>query len=156
MLRLPLAFLFPLLDAPGRLVVLAAASASDVLDGLWARRVGGSRLGVLLDPIADKVFMAIAFGVVWASGALHPVEIVAVLLRDLLAAAGALLLLIGRGATRLPARAGGKAVTVGQVLTLVAVVAGSALARPLAWATAAVGLYAIADYGRVLRAPRRS
>jgi hypothetical protein len=48
----------------------------------------------------------------------------------------------------LPARAGGKAVTVGQILTLAASIAESPLVRPLAWATAAVGLYAIWDYGR--------
>src|SRR5690348_18023113 len=36
----------------------------------------------------------------------------------------------------LPARAGGKAVTVGQILTLVAFVVESPLVRPLAWATA--------------------
>jgi hypothetical protein len=48
----------------------------------------------------------------------------------------------------LPARAGGKAVTVLQLLTLVACVVNSAQVRPLAWATTAVGLYAIWDYGR--------
>ena len=49
----------------------------------------------------------------------------------------------------LPARAGGKAVTVCQILTLLALIAGSSLARPLAWATGAVSVYAIWDYGRV-------
>jgi len=39
-------------------------------------------------------------------------------------------------------------VTVLQLLTLVAFIAESPLVRPLAWATAAVGLYAIWDYGR--------
>jgi uncharacterized MAPEG superfamily protein len=49
----------------------------------------------------------------------------------------------------LPARAGGKAVTVCQLLTLVAYIAESPLVRPLAWATAAISVYAIWDYGRV-------
>jgi hypothetical protein len=48
----------------------------------------------------------------------------------------------------LPARAGGKVVTVLQLLTLVACIVNSPHARRLAWATAAVGLYAIWDYGR--------
>ena len=48
----------------------------------------------------------------------------------------------------LPARAGGKAVTVAQILTLVAYTAGSTLVRPLAWATAAIAVYATWDYGR--------
>jgi hypothetical protein len=48
-----------------------------------------------------------------------------------------------------PARAGGKAVTVGQALTLCAWLLDSPLLRPLAWATAAMALYAIWDYGRL-------
>jgi hypothetical protein len=48
----------------------------------------------------------------------------------------------------LPARAGGKIVTALQLLTLVAFIARSPLVRRVAWATAAVGLYAIWDYGR--------
>jgi hypothetical protein len=49
----------------------------------------------------------------------------------------------------IPARAGGKAVTVGQSLTLMAFLFESPLLRPLAWATGAVALYAIWDYQRV-------
>src|SRR2546429_2145570 len=48
----------------------------------------------------------------------------------------------------LPARAGGKAVTVLQLLTLVACIVRSPHVRSIAWATTAVGLYAIWDYGR--------
>ena len=54
----------------------------------------------------------------------------------------------------LPARAGGKAVTVCQALTLLAFLAGSELLRPLAWATAAISLYAIWDYMTVARNKR--
>lgn len=146
--RLPLAVAF-VVSGPGwRLVVLALASLSDVVDGAWARRIGGSRAGVVLDPVVDKLFMVAAFWVVWRSGPLAPVEIVAVLLRDLVAALGfAAIAVLGRPPA-LPARAGGKLVTTGQVLTLVAYVAESDLVRPLAWATAAMGIYAIADYGR--------
>lgn len=41
--------------------------------------------------------------------------------------------------------------TVCQVLTLVALIAASPLVRPLAWATGAVSVYAIWDYGRAVR-----
>lgn len=148
--RLPLAVAFPLVESLGwRLGILAAAAGSDLLDGWIARRVGSSRFGVFLDPVADKLFMASAFGVVLFSGALTWYEIVGVLLRDLVAA-GAFLVVTVRGhAASIPARAGGKAVTVGQCLTLVAFLFGSALLRPLAWATGAVALYAIWDYQRV-------
>jgi hypothetical protein len=40
-------------------------------------------------------------------------------------------------------------VTVAQVLTLVAFLTGSPLLQPLAWATTAIGVYAIWDYVRV-------
>ena len=61
-LRLPLAVLFPLVRAPAwQLVIVAAAAASDVGDGLLARRYGSSRAGAVLDPVADKLFMVVAF-----------------------------------------------------------------------------------------------
>ncbi len=156
-LRIPLAVAFVLWAAPGpRLVILFVAAASDLLDGFWARRVGGSRLGVALDPVADKLFVAAAFWVVWTGGTLHVLEIIAVLLRDLVALIAFLVTVLRGRPTTLPARAGGKAVTVGQLLTVTAFLAGSDLVRPLAWATGAVSLYAIADYMWVgFAAPKR-
>lgn len=154
--RLPLAVAFVVSGPAWRLAILALASLSDVVDGAWARRIGGSRAGVWLDPVVDKLFMVAAFWVVWRSGPLAPVEIIAVLLRDLVAALGFAAVALRGSPTALPARAGGKLVTTGQVLTLVAYVAESDLVRPLAWATAAMGIYAIADYGRIAwrRPPR--
>jgi cardiolipin synthase len=135
-------------DAAARLWVLGLAAASDFVDGIWARRIGGSRIGAVLDPICDKVFVACAFGVVLVSGALPPLELIGVLVRDILAIVGFLVTWILRRPTTLPARAGGKAVTVGQLLTVAAFVVESELLRPLAWATAAISVYAIADYTR--------
>jgi phosphatidylglycerophosphate synthase len=132
-----------------RLGIALVAAASDVADGIWARRLGGSRIGVILDPVCDKLFMLAAFSVVFESGALSLWEILGVLVRDLLASFGFLASVLLRRPTTLPARAGGKAVTVGQVLTLVAFLAESSLIQPLAWATAAMAVYAIADYGRL-------
>lgn len=158
-LRIPLAVAFLVVpDAGMRFIVLTVAAASDFIDGIWARRIGGSRLGVVLDPVCDKTFVVLAFVVVLKSGVLAPLELVGVLLRDLVAivAFGATWAL--RKPTTLPARAGGKAVTVAQLLTLLAFLAGSDLLRPLAWATAAISVYAIADYtraARTLRAARR-
>jgi len=149
LLRVPLAALFPFLHGvEWRLGAVALAAASDFFDGILARRFGASRLGAVLDPVADKLFMAAAFLTVARWGSLHPLEILGVLGRDVIAVlsfAGSAVL---RRPVALPARAGGKAVTVGQLLTLVAAIATSPLVRPLAWATAAVGLYAIWDYGR--------
>lgn len=149
LLRFPLAALFPVVHgALERLAIVAVAAASDLADGLVARRTGGSRWGPVLDPIADKTFMAAAFISLASRGVLNPLEIVGVLLRDIvaiLAFAGTAIL---RRPVALPARAGGKAVTVLQVLTLLALIAASPLTRQLAWATAGVSVYAIWDYGR--------
>jgi phosphatidylglycerophosphate synthase len=157
LLRFPLAAVFPFAPRPlARLAIVAAAALTDVADGLIARRTGGSRWGPVLDPIADKTFMATAFISLASHGVLHPLEIAAVLLRDAVAVAAFVGVTILRRPVALPARAGGKAVTVSQVLTLVALIAGSPLARPLAWATGAVSVYAIWDYGRAATRPAQS
>lgn len=154
--RIPLAIAFVLIgDAGWRIAILAIASATDFADGLVARRWGGSRLGTFLDPVADKLFVACAFGVVLVSGALSPLEILGVLARDIAAAIAFVATVILRRPAAIPARLGGKAVTICQLLTIFAFLAGSALLRPLAWATAAVALYAIWDYQRVARRDQR-
>lgn len=149
--RIPLAVAFVVLANPlHRLIVLAATAVSDVGDGIWARHTGGSRVGAILDPICDKLFMVAAFWVLFRESGLHLLEIFAVLLRDVVALLSFLAVwMLGRP-TALPARAGGKAVTIGQVLVLLAFIADSDLIRPLVWATGAVSLYAIADYSRVV------
>ena len=155
--RLPMALAFVLVSSNTvRLVILAAAAATDLLDGFIARRIGSSRFGSFLDPVADKLFMVCAFGIVLVSGRLAPFEILAVLLRDVVATIAFAATLLSRRPAAIPARVGGKAVTVGQVLTLVAFLLESAYLRPLAWATGAVGLYAIWDYQHVAATRRRT
>jgi cardiolipin synthase (CMP-forming) len=150
--RLPLAFLFVVVEGPWqRFTVLAVASATDLLDGFIARRIGGSRFGAVLDPIADKLFMACAFGVVAFSGRLQVYEIVGVLIRDIWATIAFFWTIFSGRPTAIPARIGGKAVTVAQALTILAFIANASILRPLAWATAAIGIYAIWDYNHVAR-----
>jgi phosphatidylglycerophosphate synthase len=149
MVRVPLAALFPLVRAPvGQLAIVAAAAISDVTDGMLARRYGGSRAGAVLDPIADKIFMAVAFITVARRGMLAWYEVIGVLLRDILAVLGFVATAVLRRPVALPARAGGKAVTIAQLLTLVAAITEWTYDRHLAWATAAIAVYAIWDYGR--------
>ena len=148
--RLPLAVAFVATeDQLARLVIIAVAGVSDVADGIWARHLGGSRLGAILDPVCDKIFMAAGFLVVWQSGMLRPLEILGVLVRDILAVLGFVAIWVFQRPTPLPARAGGKAVTFCQLLTLWAFVMQSEYVRPLAWATAAISVYALTDYARV-------
>jgi phosphatidylglycerophosphate synthase len=146
--RIPLAIAFPFASNDLRLALLAGAAASDLLDGQLARRFGSSSLGVVIDPVADKLFMASAFGVVAFSGRLEWFEILGVLLRDLVATVAFVATYVSRRPRAIPARAGGKAVTVAQVLTLLAFLAESPYLRPMAWATTGVALYAIWDYYR--------
>ncbi|HET7599166.1 MAG TPA: CDP-alcohol phosphatidyltransferase family protein [Gemmatimonadales bacterium] len=152
-LRIPLAVAFPLADSAGaRLAILGLAAGSDLADGYLARRFGGSSLGAVLDPVADKLFMVSAFAVVAVSRRLELLEVAGVLLRDIVATGAFIATALRRAPSAIPARFSGKAVTVAQLLTLLAFVLDSPLLRPFAWATAALGVYAVWDYARA--APR--
>lgn len=154
--RLPLALAFVLVQSvPARSAILVVAAGTDLLDGWLARRFGSSRLGTFVDPVADKLFMACAFGVVLFSRQLAWYEVLGVVLRDAVATVAFVVTALRGHAAAIPARAGGKAVTVLQSLTMFAFVLESPLLRPLAWATAAVGMYAIWDYTRASGKERR-
>jgi phosphatidylglycerophosphate synthase len=155
-IRLPLAVLFVLApDDDRRLLILGVAALSDLFDGAIARRVGPSRLGAFLDPVADKLFMAAAFAVVLLSRRLAWYEVAGVLARDLVATIAFVATLFSGRPASIPARLGGKAVTLAQLLTLIAALTDSPLVRPLAWATAAIALYAIWDYQHAASRARR-
>jgi phosphatidylglycerophosphate synthase len=141
--------LFPIAGSPAwQLAIVAAAALTDVADGIVARRFGSSRAGAVLDPIADKAFMVTAFVTIARRGLLEWYELIGILLRDLLEVLGFVATWVLRRPVAVPARAGGKAVTIAQVLTLVAAIAESQHVRRLAWATAAISVYALWDYGR--------
>jgi len=156
-LRIPLAAAFVLVSHTGwRLAIVGAAAVTDLLDGPVARRRGSSAYGPVLDPIADKVFMAGAVGVVAFSGSLHLYEIVGVLLRDIVATLAFAATFFFDQPRAIPARWSGKAVTAAQILTLVAFLLSSPYLRPIAWGTTAIAVFAIIDYLRVApRAQRR-
>jgi cardiolipin synthase len=156
-LRIPLAIAFVLVSDNGwRLAIVAAAALTDLLDGSLARRLGSSVFGPVIDPIADKVFMAAAVGVVAFSGRLEWYEIAGVLLRDLVATVAFAATFLSHEARAIPARMSGKAVTTAQILTLVAFLMNSPYLRPIAWATTVIAVFAIWDYQRVApRAQRR-
>jgi cardiolipin synthase (CMP-forming) len=156
-LRIPLAIAFTLVPDTGwRLAILGAAAVTDLLDGPFARRLGSSPYGPVLDPIADKVFMAAAVGVVAFSGRLAWYEIAGVLLRDIVATVAFAVTFLTSHPRAIPARMSGKLVTSAQVLTLVAFLLDSPYLRPIAWATTVVAIFAIWDYQRVAqRAQRR-
>ena len=78
-------------QAATSLMLFILAGISDGLDGLLARRYGwGSRLGSILDPLADKFMMASIYISLGVLGALPVWLVITVLGRDVLIIAGAL------------------------------------------------------------------
>lgn len=73
------------------LLVFVLAGSSDALDGFLARRFGwGSRLGALLDPLADKLLLILSFICLSLVGLIPPWLVLVVLARDVLIVVGAL------------------------------------------------------------------
>jgi len=145
--RIPLAIAFvATTSTEWRLVILWLAGISDFSDGFVARRWGSSRLGAVLDPVADKVFTISAFGVVLVSGALAWWEVAALLSRDIAATLAFLATVLLKRPAAIEARVAGKLVTIGQLLVLLAFLLDSSLLRPIAWGTGIVALVAIWDY----------
>lgn len=152
--RIALAVGFVASDAvPVRLALLAIASFTDFLDGWLARRTrAASRLGALVDPIADRIFV---LGVVFAyvlGGTLAPWMAVVIMFRDVMSVIG---WFVARNVRWLRpitfrARLVGKLVTVFQLLTFVAVLLAPRAVLPLVLTVGALGLVATVDYTLML------
>jgi len=119
----------------GALAVLAAAAASDILDGVVARTFRQiTPLGVALDPIADKVLMSTAFITLSFRGGLPWWLTIMVLSRDAAILILALLIILVAGYRPFHPTILGKISTVVQVVTVLAAL--SLLAR-MPWVTPA-------------------
>ena len=87
----PVAYLILQRDYTTALVLFAIAGASDGLDGFLAKRYRWtSRLGGLLDPLADKLLMVSTYLCLGWQGLIPPWLVAAVLLRDVVIVSGAL------------------------------------------------------------------
>jgi cardiolipin synthase len=124
-------------DARAALAVFAVAAATDVLDGLAARALDQrSRLGTLLDPVADKVLEISALFALWGRGQLPLWLAALVVSRDLAQLLGAIVLRGTRHRVPIAPTRIGKYATLGVVATVLA-----ALAAPLAAAPEEAGPY---------------
>lgn len=95
--RLPLALLFIPAMTFLRIGVLLASAATDYLDGFLARRWGTvSRFGMVLDPLMDKIFVAVVLSVLVWERALNGWAAGLLLSREVFLAGFALLLTIRR------------------------------------------------------------
>ena len=137
------------------LVWFAIASATDVLDGYLARRFkAGSRLGALLDPIADKVLLSGAFLILGWKSVIPFSLTIFVLGRDLMILCFAAIAL-ARGTRRdFPPSVWGKASTGAQIAYVLFAVgheagmAPLAVATILAWITFVLTIWSGIDYAR--------
>jgi len=152
--RVVLGFGFLLTDAVSlRLLLIAIASLTDFLDGWLARRThAASRLGALVDPVADRFFaLCVVIGFV-ASGDLSGWQALALMFRDVMSIVG---WFVARNVSWLrpitfKARLLGKAVTVLQLLAFLVVLLRPALTDGMVWFVFLVGAVATVDYTLML------
>ena len=131
------------------LVVMFLAAITDAFDGYLARRFKvPSRIGEVLDPIADKVLLTTAFAALWLAGSIETWLAAIVLGRDALILAGAgLALLFSKVKRRFPPSIWGKLSTIVQMSLVVILTASLDVLVPLAkWTTAILAIVSFADY----------
>ncbi len=142
-------------DYRGLLWPFALVGVTDVLDGFLARRLhASSRLGAILDPIADKLLLSGTFLVLALTGAIEVWIAAVVLGRDVLILGGAGALALARPGSQFPPSPWGKLSTFVQVLYIM--FAMGALTgihvKPavvaLKWAVAALAAITLMDYAR--------
>ena len=147
--RLLLAVLFVPAGRSARIALICVAALTDFLDGWLARRTNTTtRWGALVDPIADRIFVLVAMVTYVLKGELSIVETLLLLSRDVATAVG---FFVARAVPRLravefKARFPGKVVTVLQLVTLLALVAGVQPLTPFIALVALASAFAIADY----------
>jgi cardiolipin synthase (CMP-forming) len=93
LLMVPVVILLLLAESDGLAVaVFVLAALTDFFDGRIARRYGPTRVGQMLDPVADRLMLS-GSAIVLAARGLLPVWAVAILVgRDVLALAGSVVL----------------------------------------------------------------
>jgi CDP-diacylglycerol--glycerol-3-phosphate 3-phosphatidyltransferase len=140
-------------SASVRAALVVAAASSDILDGWLARRFHlASRLGALIDPVADRAFVVTALLALLRDGYVTSLEAALVLVRDVATFIG---FLLARAVPSLrqvefKARVLGKVATSLQVMTLLTALLLPSLLPGMVGATAALGMLAVGDYIRKL------
>jgi CDP-diacylglycerol--glycerol-3-phosphate 3-phosphatidyltransferase/cardiolipin synthase len=152
--RLPMAAAFPFLDGvEERLLLIAAAAATDFLDGYLARvRGAATQIGALIDPVADRCFVLIAVGVLAIESVLTPLATSILVSRDLAVTAAFVVTRFSRRMRRVPfmARPAGKVVTALQLLTLATAYLAPGMVATGVALVAVGSTVAIVDYSAAL------
>lgn len=155
--RLPLAAAFIVVpDSMVRAVLVMVAAFTDFLDGWIARHKGlATRMGALIDPVADRGFMVTAILVCYLDGLISLPEVLLLVVRDIGTAIG---FIVARAVpsmrrVELKARLLGKVVTTLQLMVLLCVLLFPLAVRPLVALIGLLSLASVVDYSRaVLRA----
>lgn len=152
--RVVLAFGFIASDAvPTRLALIGVASLTDFLDGWIARRTKvTSKLGALLDPIADRFFVLSVVAAYLMGGQLLVWQAVAIMFRDVMSVIG---FVVARNVSWLRAipfmaRPVGKVVTGLQLIVFLAVLLRPTWVNVLVILVAVLGVIATVDYTLML------
>jgi CDP-diacylglycerol--glycerol-3-phosphate 3-phosphatidyltransferase/cardiolipin synthase len=158
--RIPLAAVFiAVQDVRLRAALVVLAAATDFLDGWIARHKGlATRVGALIDPVADRAFMVTAFIVCLLDGLITPLELALLVVRDIGTAIGFVVARVrpDMRAVELKARMLGKVVTTLQLATLLCVLLFPPAVLPLVALIGVLSLASVVDYSRaVLRARPR-
>ena len=154
--RIPLGVAFVVVSDPNLMAgLLFAAAATDALDGFIARVSGTvSHIGLLLDPLCDKLFVLFALGGFLARAELSLAGFMILILRDLYTAGSySIGRLVGVVIPFRP-RWAGKIATGLQLLTLLALIFAPRYVPLLVPLVGVVSVYSIIDYGN--RALKRS
>ncbi|HVF40162.1 MAG TPA: CDP-alcohol phosphatidyltransferase family protein [Gemmatimonadaceae bacterium] len=158
--RLLLAFAFVVVDGTWqRTSVIAAAAATDFLDGWLARRANSSTLaGALIDPFADRVFVLAAVSAYLVDGELTTGQYFIFLSRDIATAIGFIVarFIPGLSASAFQARMLGKTVTALQLALLIAVLHFPSTVQALVLIIGALSAVSIVDYTAALSRARKA
>ncbi len=148
--RLGLAVAFVVIKgAEWRLLIIAAAGATDFLDGYFARRGGSSsKWGALIDPIADRFFVFTAVSALLFDDVIGTWQYAVLISRDFMTAVG---FLTARAIpwlrnVRFKSRMSGKIVTVMQLATLALLFVAPQLVNVALVLVGIVSLVSIGDY----------
>ncbi len=139
--------------APTRLALIGIASLTDFLDGWLARRTQSmTRVGALIDPVADRFFVLAVVVSFVAGGQLALWQATAILFRDVMSIIG---WFVARNVSWLrpiafKARPMGKLVTGAQLLTFLAVLLRPTWVNAMVLLVAALGVTATVDYTLML------
>ena len=128
------------------LALVLAAGLTDWLDGFTARRLGVTgKLGVVLDPLADKIMLVTLFLVLGIVRLIPAWLLFLVIARDIIIAVGALLLSALRNIRQFLPSVLGKVSTFFQIVLVLLVLLRASFPHPLFFwlESAAVGLSAL-------------